>query len=116
MFGTSSCNLKLSFKYFLTSVDDFSRVTWFYLMKEHFELFSIFYDFVLRYKHSFSDYQDSSNGQMVKEYFSDFFFLMILCIPMVLFINHLVFTTRQNGVVEKKNKHALVLLFQMNFP
>ena len=27
------------FKYFITFVDDFSRVTWLYLMKSHFELF-----------------------------------------------------------------------------
>ena len=29
----------ISFKYFVTFVDNFSRVTWFYLMKSHSRLF-----------------------------------------------------------------------------
>ena len=32
----------IGFKYFVTFVDDFSRVTWLYLMKSHSELFSHF--------------------------------------------------------------------------
>ena len=42
------------FKYFVTFVDDFSRVTWLYPMKSLFELFFfILVPFVLKFKHNF---------------------------------------------------------------
>ena len=41
------------FKYFVTFVDDLSRVMWFYLMKSRFELFSHFSAFVLKWKLNF---------------------------------------------------------------
>ena len=42
------------FKYFVTFVDDFSRVTWFYLMKSRSELFSHFSGFCAEFKHNFT--------------------------------------------------------------
>lgn len=45
---------KLGFKYFVTFVDDYSRVTWLYLMKGHSELFSIFCAFVNKVHTQFS--------------------------------------------------------------
>ena len=50
----SPCSIMFptGFKYFVTFVDDFSRVTWFYLMKSHFELFLILVSFVLKFKHN----------------------------------------------------------------
>ena len=41
------------FKYFVTFVDDFSRVTWLYLMKSHSELFSYFIAFCAEIKTEF---------------------------------------------------------------
>ena len=41
------------FKYFVTFVDDFSRVTWLYLMKSRSELFSHFSTFCAEFKHNF---------------------------------------------------------------
>ena len=41
-------------KYFVTFVDDFSRVTWLYLMKSRSEFFFlILVPFVLKFKHNF---------------------------------------------------------------
>ena len=42
IWGPIRLNSTLDFEGFVTSIDDFSRFTWMYLMKEHFELFSIF--------------------------------------------------------------------------
>ena len=42
------------FRYFVTFVDDFSRVTWFYLMKSRSKLFFlILVSFVMKFKHNF---------------------------------------------------------------
>ena len=44
----------IGFKYFVTFVDDFSRVTWLYLMKSCFEFFFLILGpFVLKFKHNF---------------------------------------------------------------
>ena len=48
----------IEFKYFITFVDDFSRVTWLYLMKSHYELLLFFFflilvPFMLKFKHDF---------------------------------------------------------------
>ena len=41
------------FKYFVTFVDDFSRVTWLYLMKIRYEIFFlILVPFVMKFKHN----------------------------------------------------------------
>ena len=41
------------FKYFVTFVDDFSRFTWFYLMKVALSFFLNLASFVLKFKHNF---------------------------------------------------------------
>ena len=41
------------FRYFITFMDDFSRVTGLYLMKSRFELFLILVPFMLKFKHNF---------------------------------------------------------------
>ena len=44
----------IGFKYFLTFVDDFSRATWLYLMKDRSEFFFlILMSFVLKFKQNF---------------------------------------------------------------
>ena len=41
------------FKYFVTFVDDFSRVTWLYIMKSRYEFFFlILVSIVLKFKHN----------------------------------------------------------------
>ena len=43
----------IGFKYFVTFVNDFSRVTWLYLMKSRYELFHILMSSVLKFEHNF---------------------------------------------------------------
>ena len=50
IWGPCSIRSKLDFQYFITFVDDYLHVTWHYLMKSHFKIFSIFQNFVLRLK------------------------------------------------------------------
>ena len=45
---------KLVFKYFIIFVDDYSRITWMYLMNNHFEVFSIFQNFCFEVKNQFN--------------------------------------------------------------
>ena len=48
IWGPSCFPSTLGFQYFVTFIDDYSRCTWLYLMKDHPELFSIFKFFVLK--------------------------------------------------------------------
>ena len=50
VWGPCSVLSSTRFKYFVTFVDDFSRVTWLYLMKNRYEFFSHFSAF---FKHNF---------------------------------------------------------------
>ena len=45
IWGLSHVSSTLDFQYFVTFIDDYSRCTWLYLMKDHFKLFSIFKTF-----------------------------------------------------------------------
>ena len=44
----------LGFRYFVIFVDDYSRVTYLYLMKERYELYSIFKSFYMEIKTQFN--------------------------------------------------------------
>jgi len=53
VWGPSRVSSVLGFRYFVTFIDDYSRCTWLFLMKNRSELFSIFESFVLKLKHNF---------------------------------------------------------------
>jgi len=42
IWGPSRIKSNLGFQYFVTFIDDYSRCTWIFLMKNRYELFSIF--------------------------------------------------------------------------
>ncbi|KAL6313651.1 hypothetical protein AAG906_010069 [Vitis piasezkii] len=52
VWGPCPVTSKTGFRYFVTFVDDFSRTTWIYFMKNRSEVFFHFMHFVLRLKHS----------------------------------------------------------------
>ena len=103
MFGFLSSFVSIGFKYFVTFVDDFSCVTWLYLMKSRSDLFLV--HFVLKFKHnSMSLFTLRSDN--AKEYFSEpFQFLMFK--HEILHHASCVDTPSQNGVAERKNRHLL---------
>ena len=59
------------FKYFVTFVDDFSLVTWLYLMKSCSELFSHFSAFCAEIQTQFHVFVQTSRSDNTMEYFSE---------------------------------------------
>ena len=59
------------FKYFVTSVDNFSCVTWFYLMKSRSELFSHFSAFCAKIQTQFHVSVQTLRNDNAKEYLSE---------------------------------------------
>ena len=58
------------FRYFVTFIDEFSRCTWVYLMKDRSELLSIFTSFLHEIKNQFSRVIKILRSDNAKEYFS----------------------------------------------
>ena len=94
------------FKYFVTFVDDFSRVTWLYLMKSCYELFSHFSAFCTEIQTQFYVFVQTLRSDNAKEYLSEpfqFFMLQHEILHQTLCVD----TLSQNGVAERKNRHLL---------
>ena len=108
------------FKYFVTFVDDFSRVTWFYLIKSHSELFPHFSAFCAEIQKQFHVSIQTLRSDNTKEYLLEPFQSFILQ-NWILHQTSCVDTpSSHNGVAERKNRHLLettqTLSFQMNVP
>ena len=118
VWGPSPVLSLTGFKYFVTFVDDFSRVTWIYLMKSRYKLFSHFSSFCAEIQTQFHVSMQTLRSDNAKEYLSKPFQSFMLQHG-ILYQTLCVDTLSQNGVVERKNRHLLVawaLLFQMNVP
>ena len=61
---------KSGFRYFVTFVDDYSRVTWLYFMKNHLDLFEIFCAFHVEILNQFHTSIRNLRSDNAKEYFS----------------------------------------------
>ena len=107
------------FRYFVTFVDDYSRTTWLYLMKNHSELFSHFRAFCVEIHTQFHVYVQNLRSDNAKEYVSEQFQSFMLQHG-ILHQTSCVDTPAQNAVAERKNRHLLetvrALLFQMYMP
>ena len=105
------------FKYFVTFVDDFSRVTWLYLMNSRSELFSHFTAFCAKIQTQFHVLVQILRSDNAKEYLSEPFQSFMLQHG-ILNQTYCVDTPTHNGVTERKNRHLLdtirALLFQMH--
>ncbi|KAJ0818040.1 putative RNA-directed DNA polymerase [Helianthus annuus] len=107
------------FKYFLTVVDDYSRVVWCYLLKSKIEVFEnieSFYELILtQFKKRVKVFR-SDNGTDFVNHKMDMF-----CKSKgILHQTTCAYTPQQNGVVERKHRHLLnlarSLLFQSGVP
>lgn len=107
------------YKYFALFIDDFSRVTWLYLMKLKSDLMSVFTDF-----HSIVENQFSSKIHVLRsdngsEYMSNAM-QNYLSAHGIMHETSCVATPQQNGVAERKNRDLLEktrsMMFQMNIP
>jgi len=66
-------NSKTWFRYFITFVDDYSCVTWLYLMKNRLEVFSISQNFCAEIEHQFGTSIHVLRSDNAKEFFSSSF-------------------------------------------
>ena len=119
VWGPSPVISKTGFKYFVTFVDDHSRMTWLYLMKNRSELFSHFCAFCAEVKTQFKRSVQILRSDNAKEYlFAPFQSYMVQ--NGIIHQTSCVDTPSQNGVAERKNRHLLetarALSFQMHVP
>jgi hypothetical protein len=107
------------FHYFVTFVDDFSYMTWLFLIKNRSELFSIFQIFHNRIKTQFSQKNRILCSDSAKEYTSSSF-ASYLSDKGIIHQTSCAHTIQQNGVAKSKNLHLLdvvrCLLIHMHVP
>jgi len=70
IWGPSRVKSNLGFQYFVTFIDDFSRCTWLFLMKNCFELFCIFQSFFNEIKNQFGVSIQILRNDNAREYLS----------------------------------------------
>ena len=73
VWGPCSVLFSIRFKYFITFVDDFSRVTWLYLMKNRYELFSHFSAFCAEIQTQFHVFVRTLRSDNSKKYLLESF-------------------------------------------
>ncbi|CAM8957622.1 unnamed protein product [Rhodiola kirilowii] len=107
------------FRYFVTFVDDFSRMTWIYFMKSRSELLQHFSSFCAEIQTQFGVPVKILRSDNAKEYLSAPFHEFMQKHG-IIHQTSCVDTPSQNGVAERKNRHLLetarALLFEMQVP
>ncbi|RDX67842.1 hypothetical protein CR513_53233, partial [Mucuna pruriens] len=107
------------FNYFVTFIDEYSRCTWVYLMKERSELLSILMSFSKEVENQFGKTIKILRSDNAKEYFS-FELNSYLSSKGILHQSTCPHTAQQNGIAERKNRHlvetARTLLLSANVP
>ena len=107
------------FKYFVTFIDDFSRVTWVYLLKTKHDVFVCFKDFHLLALNQFSAHVKILRSDNGTEYMSKDM-SNYLHSNGILHQTSCVGTPQQNGISERKNRDLLektrAIMLQMNVP
>ena len=110
----------LGFQYFVTSIDDYSRYTWLFLMKNRAELYSIFHKFYAEIQTQFNISIRVLRSDNAKEYFSAPFISFMSQHGILHQSSSCAHTPQQNGVVERKNRHlvetARTLLLHYHVP
>ena len=104
--GPSHVKYTLSFQYFVTFIDDYSRCTWLYLMKNRSELFSIFQSFFDEIKTQFEISIRNLRSDNGREYLSQSF-KHFMASQSILHQTSCAYTPQQNGVVVRKNRHLI---------
>ena len=119
IWGPSHISTLNGFLYFVIFVDDYSRMTWLFLMKKRFELpriLSTFYNeifvqFNKRIKILQSDNASEYTQSVMNSFCADHGIIHQTSCP---------HTSQQNGVAERKHRHLLdvarTLLFHMQVP
>ena len=96
----------LGFQYFVTFIDDYSRCTWLFLMKNRAELYSIFQKFYAEILTQFNISIRVLRSDNAREYFSAPF-ISFMSQHGILHQSSCVYIPQQNGVAEHKNLHLI---------
>nr|KYP42217.1 Retrovirus-related Pol polyprotein from transposon TNT 1-94 [Cajanus cajan]KYP42227.1 Retrovirus-related Pol polyprotein from transposon TNT 1-94 [Cajanus cajan] len=119
VWGPSRVPSLLGHKYYVTFIDDFSRCTWIFLMKNRFELFNIFLSFYSEIKTQFGKVIRILPSDNAKEYFSNCF-KSFMASHDILHQSNCPHTPQQNGVAKPKHKHIMdtvhTILLNVNAP
>ena len=92
-------------RWFVSFVDDHTKLTWLFLMKEKFEV-SHFQNFHSMIQTQFQTKIQILKTDNAKEYFNSS--LNTFCLNQgIIHISSCVYTPQQNGVAERKNRHLL---------
>jgi hypothetical protein len=93
-------------RYFVIFVDDFFRYTWIYLMKNRFEVFTIYRDFAKMIQTKYSKAIKVFRFDNAREYRQIDFFTILKHYGTI-FHTSCADTSQQNGRVERKLRHIL---------
>ncbi|KAK2418425.1 putative mitochondrial protein [Trifolium repens] len=119
VWGPSRVPSTLGYKYYVTFIDDFSRCTWIFLMKDRSELFNIFKNYCSEIMTQFGKTIRILRSDNAKEYFSDRF-NSFMHSKGIIHQSSCPHTPQQNGVAERKHRHivdtARTLLLNANVP
>jgi len=119
VWGPSRVSSVFGFRYFVTFIDDYSRCTWLFLMKNRSEVFDIFQNFCAEIKTQFNTFVSMLRSDNAKEYLSTSF-KAFLNSQGILHQTSCPHTPQQNGIAERKNRHlietARTLLIHHNVP
>ncbi|RVW97054.1 Retrovirus-related Pol polyprotein from transposon RE1 [Vitis vinifera] len=99
----------LGFQYFVTFIDDYSRCTWLFLMKNRAELFSIFQKFYTEIQTQFNVSIRVLRSDNAREYFSTTF-TSFMSQHGILHQSSRAHTPQQNRVAERKNRHLVEIV------
>ncbi|KAK8921120.1 hypothetical protein KSP39_PZI020446 [Platanthera zijinensis] len=107
------------FRYFITFIDDYSRLTWLYLLRDRSEIPRIFRAFIVETRTQFQTTIKTVRTDNAREYVGHDF--TTLCSEFgILHQTSCAYTPQQNGVAEHKNRHLLdvarSLMLQMHVP
>ncbi|KAK8956812.1 hypothetical protein KSP39_PZI000126 [Platanthera zijinensis] len=107
------------FRYFITFIDDYSRMTWLYLLRDRSELPRIFRAFVVETRTQFHTTIKTVRTDNAREYTGHDF--ATICSEFgIIHQTSCAYTPQQNGVAERKNRHLLdvtrSLMLQMHVP
>ncbi|XP_072087350.1 uncharacterized protein [Arachis hypogaea] len=106
VWGPSRVTSHSGFRYFVTFIDDFSRCTWLYLMKDRSELFVHFKSFCSEIQNQFKTSIKILRSDNAREYFSAPF-SSYLSSKVILHQSSCPHTPQQNGVAERKHRHLI---------
>ncbi|RVW77227.1 Retrovirus-related Pol polyprotein from transposon TNT 1-94 [Vitis vinifera] len=99
VWGPCQTTSTLGFQYFVTFIDDYSRCTWLFLMKNRAELFSIFQKFFVEIQTEFNVSIQVLRSNNAREYFSTPF-TSFMSQHGILHQSSCAHTPQQNGVAE----------------